>query len=234
MSAGRGAGDISEVSLLFAGLSEAGRHELAQVSRLKALNPGEMLISRDEGDDDVFVVLAGTLRASIHAPNGRTVMLRDLGPGETIGELAAIDQLPRSASVEAREAARVARIPGRAFRALVAREPTLAMALLKRSIGYIRQLSERLYEIGSLPAAERIVIELLRLAREAAGTANEATIAPAPRHIDLADRLCMSREQVTRELRRLARLGLVEQNGRTLTVRNMRKLAELAEMPDRG
>lgn len=215
--------------LFLAPLSAEGQALLARHISRQKLQPGEVLIARDDTDDDVFQILAGTVRVIIYAPNGRAVLLRDLGAGETFGELAALDGQPRSASVEARSEAQVARVPGHVFRALVEREPALALALLRRSIGYVRHLSERIYELGSFAVANRVHVELLRLARESGVRGNTASIDPIPRHADLADRVCTSREAVTRELGRLAKLGLVEQVGRTLHIRDLARIERMIE-----
>lgn len=212
---------------LLSGLSARALAKLeARCSRRK-LGKGEMLITRDDDDDDVFFVLSGMLRVSIYAPSGKVLLLRDLGAGETLGELAAIDRKPRSASVEAIGAAEVVSMPGEVFRTLVTEEPTVAMALLRQSIGYIRELSERVYEVGALAVANRIHAELLRLAREAGGDANAVLLTPAPRNIDIANRISANREAVSRELTHLARLGIVQRRRRSLAVLDVARLAQL-------
>ncbi|MEZ5910557.1 MAG: Crp/Fnr family transcriptional regulator [Hyphomicrobiaceae bacterium] len=205
------------------------RSRLERSAFRRTLAPGEILFSRDDVDDNVYFVLAGTLRIIIHAPNGRVVLFRDLGPGEAIGELAAIDGGRRSATVEARGPAQVMRVRGQAFRDLVAREVTVAMALLQQSIRYVRELTDRVYEFSSLAVANRIQAELLRLAREVSADGNSVLLSPAPRHVDIADRVSTHREAVTRELGRLARIGIVERQGRRLRITDMKRLSVLVD-----
>ena len=121
------------------------------------------------------------------------------------------------------------RVRGQAFRDLVAREVTVAMALLQQSIRYVRELTDRVYEFSSLAVANRIQAELLRLAREVSADGNSVLLSPAPRHVDIADRVSTHREAVTRELGRLARIGIVERQGRRLRITDMKRLSVLVD-----
>lgn len=61
---------------------------------------GTVLMREGDAGNEAFIVLAGTARAS-RVVNGRTVHLRDMGPGEIFGEFAILSDRPRSADVEA-------------------------------------------------------------------------------------------------------------------------------------
>lgn len=204
---------------------------LEGAASVRKLGPRVVLIDRDDRGSDVYFVLTGKLRVALHAPSGRGVLLRDLGPGDCLGELAAIDGEPRSAAVETLTPSTVAQISGRQFRSLAAAEPALAMALLAHSVRYIRELTDRVYAFSALAVANRIHAELLRLVREAPDWTGDgpASIEPAPKHADIADRISSHREAVSREMSRLARLGLVERQGRRLLVKDVTRLARMVE-----
>lgn len=214
---------------LLTGLTSAAIARLEASATMRKLAPKSELIGRDDEGCDVYFVVSGTLRVVIYAPTGRGVLFRDLGPGECIGELAAIDGRPRSASVEALTAAVVAQVPGAKFRAVVADEPKLAMGLLVQSVRYIRELTDRVYAFSSLAVANRIHAELLRLVRETGAEGQNVAIDPAPKHADIADRISTHREAVSREMSRLARLGLVARDGKKLIVKDVTRLARLVE-----
>jgi CRP/FNR family transcriptional regulator, cyclic AMP receptor protein len=210
---------------MLAGIPAAHLQALVQQLRSRWLVPGEVLLARDDPGDDVYFVVSGRLRIIMYSLEGRAVPLRDLGPGETIGELAAIDRLPRSASVEALSAAHVLLLAGEPFRQLVKLEATVANAVLRTAIKYIRDLSDRVFELRSFDATTRIQRELLRLARAAAGDANTVALSPAPRQLDIADRAGSHREAVAREFSKLAKAGLLARRGTTLVVRDIQRLA---------
>jgi hypothetical protein len=56
--------------------------------------------------------------------------------------------------------------------------------------------------------------EILRLAKEAGIQNNTAVLDPAPRHVDIASRISANREQVTKEISAMRRLGIVVPQGR--------------------
>src|SRR3546814_15805716 len=85
---------------------------LARHIRLKA---NQIVIGHQDDTSDVFVILDGTLRVELLSQSGREIILDDLGPGELVGEFAALDEQPRSATVTAMTAAELARLPGSAF-----------------------------------------------------------------------------------------------------------------------
>ena len=90
----------------------------------------ELIIDHLDDSDEVFFLLTGNARVTIRSEDGRAVSFRELGPGATFGEYAAIDGRSRSASVEARSACLVASIAAGTFRNLVLAEPTVAWSLL--------------------------------------------------------------------------------------------------------
>lgn len=189
----------------------------------------QQLIDHDDTSDDVYFLAQGSLRIVVYAPNGRAVLYRSMKPGDVIGELSALDGKPRSASVEATTKALVAQLAGPKFRALVAREPSVALALLHQSIAYVRELSERIYAFSSQAVINRIHAELLRIGQETAPAGYEAVIDPAPRHSDIASRISTHREAVSREMSRLSRIGLIERRGKALIIKDLAVLFQLVE-----
>src|SRR4029079_4742696 len=84
---------------------------------------------------------------------------------------------------------------------------------------------------GPQQVQRRTWVELLRLARLAGIEDNRARVDPAPTHKDIASRVGTSREQVTRELSRLVREGLLERSGRGLLLHDVAALERLTGDP---
>src|SRR5437763_16437077 len=74
------------------------------------------IIDYQDPSNDVFFVVSGTLQVKIQAVSGREVLLRELSPGEFFGEIAAIDNKPRSAGILALTDVNYARMPASVFR----------------------------------------------------------------------------------------------------------------------
>lgn len=196
-------------------------------ARLVSLRPGQIIIGHQDRSSDVFVVLEGTLRVELYSLNGREIILADLGPGELVGEYAALDRLPRSASVTAINSCTLATVSGDAFRQAVLESADTAEWLVRRLVGRIRLLTERNFELNALAVRNRLHCELLRLSLDAGIAQNRADISPAPTHAQLAARIGTHREAVTRELQYLQKRGIVDQQGRELTVNNVDELIEI-------
>ena len=93
----------------------------------------------------------------------------------------------------------------------------------------MRGLSERVIDLSTLGVQNRIYAELLRLAREAGAAGNTARIDPAPKHTEIASRVSTYREQVTRELSALVKLGILERGEHVLVIRDVARLERLVE-----
>ena len=216
---------------LFKGLDSYSLREIAGQCKWTRCKRNQYIIRRDGTDRDVYFVIAGMVRVAAAAGRGRRIIFRDVPAGEVFGEHSAIDGRPRFADVLALRETLLASMPPEVFRAIFANHASVRERLLRRLSGSVRELTDRLLELGAQPVQRRIWIELARLARVAGVDANQARLDPAPTHYDVASRVGTSREQVTRELSRLARQGLLERAGRTLVLRDVSALEQLAGDP---
>ena len=213
---------------LFKGLDTASLREIAQQCTWTRCKRNAVVIRREGTDRDVYFVISGVVRLAAPAARGRTLILRDVPAGDVFGEHSAIDGRSHFADVLAVRESLLASMPPEAFRAILANHPTVRERLLRRLTGSVRELAARLLELGARRVQDRVLGELLRMAR-AAGTAdNAARIERAPSHREIADRVGTGRSEVTRELSRLARQGLVERQGRALVLRDLSALERLA------
>jgi CRP/FNR family transcriptional regulator, cyclic AMP receptor protein len=207
-------------------------HALERIKRLcscRRYEPRDSIIDHLDSSDEVFFLLTGTTRVTIRSADGKAVSFRELGPGSMFGEYAAIDGRPRSANVEARTSCLVVSMPGSAFRELLETEPKVAKFLLEHFVREIRELTTRVYEFSTLAVRYRIQAELLRLARLSAPDGKVARIVPAPTHAEIASRTSTHREAVTRELNRLAKMGILEQRNREFWIMDVNRLACLVD-----
>lgn len=214
---------------LFEGLASEKLDELARQCVWRNYEAGKRIISRNAADRDVYVLVSGKVRITTYSQAGRQVTFRDIGAGEIFGEVAALDDRPRSADVIALEPALIASMPAATFRKLLRDEPQLAQRMLKHLASLMRGLSERVIDLSTLGVQNRIHAELLRLAREAGIARNAARIDPAPKHADIASQVSTYREQVTRELSALARAGILGKEGGALVVRDVKRLEKMVE-----
>jgi CRP-like cAMP-binding protein len=212
---------------IFAGLHPDARSALRRRCAWRRYQPGEPVVDHLDESTDVFFVTAGEARASLYSVTGKAVTFTDLHPGDVFGEISAIDSGRRSASIEARTACIIAAMPASVFLEILKSEPKVMLALLQQLAGRVRSLTTRVYEFSALAVNNRIQAELLRLAASVPRDGKSARLDTAPTHAEIASRVSTHREAVTREFNRLSRLGLIEQRGRALIVKDLGRLSEM-------
>ena len=203
--------------------------ELARRCTWRRFGPGQPIISREAQDRNVYLLVAGRVRVTIYSAGGRQVTFRDFAPGEFFGEVAAIDEKPRSADVVALDSVLIASMSPDAFRRLMLEEPLVGERVIRRLAGLVRLLSERVLDLSTLGVQNRIQAELLRHAREAGVKDNVARLHPAPKHADIASQISTYREQVTREFSSLTKAGVLAKDGAALLVCDVAKLQRMVE-----
>lgn len=219
---------LASVSI-FASLGPNALADVEQKCRWRNCEKNAQIIRHQDGSDDIIFIVSGRARVNIYSANGRVVTFRDIGAGEFVGELSAIDGKARSASIEALEASSVAYLSRAAFWDLLSDHCEVTRALLVHLSQQVRLLTGRVYEFSTLAVRNRIQAELLRLSREDSEAGNTALISPAPTHAELASRVATHREAVTRELRRLITMGVIEKSGRNLRILDVPRLAGMVE-----
>ena len=219
---------------LLASMTPTGRAALDRRCIWRSFRPGDEILARDEPADSVLFIVEGRVRVVDFSISGREVAYAVVGAGGHVGELGAIDGAPRSAAVVALEACRLACLPAAAFWELIETEGGVARALLHRLVRIIRDNDEKITELATMGAMQRVYRELSRLARPLAQDPNGALVVEdLPTQETLAGRLGTTRETVARVLAQLARAGITERHGRRLTIRRPADLALLAGLDER-
>jgi CRP/FNR family cyclic AMP-dependent transcriptional regulator len=214
---------------LLDGLPTERLEALARDCRWRRYDAGQQIIARNGADRDVFLVIAGRVRVTIYAAGGRQVTFHDEARGAILGDMAAIDDGPRSADAVALESVLAASLSAVSFNQLLAQEPAVAQRYMRRLTGLVRALSERVIDLSTQGVGSRIQCELLRLARLGAVQGNVARISPAPRYTDIASQVSTYREQVTRELSALNKAGLLAREDGALVIKDLSRLQRLVE-----
>jgi CRP/FNR family transcriptional regulator, cyclic AMP receptor protein len=218
---------------LLRSMSETELRALEQRCRWRRFGAGQQIVDRDSEDRSVFFVIEGRVRVVDYSPGGREVIYAVLGPGSHFGELAAIDGRGRSASVMAVEDCVLAQITPADLDSLLRRSAELALALIRHLVEIIRTSDERITELSTLGAMQRVGRELLRLAGPGAG--GGLSISPLPTQSDIASQTGTTRETVARALGQFAHDGLIERQGRRLRIPDRARLeATLAGLPTIG
>jgi CRP/FNR family transcriptional regulator, cyclic AMP receptor protein len=164
--------------------------------------PGDTLVRQGEQSTHCYAIRSGEVLVSATTAAGSTVVLGRRNVGSVVGELAALDPAPRSATVTARTDVVAQMLTAVELEALLLDQPALAMAELERLSLQLRSLTER-YAVGGAALRTRIVT-LLETHRAETGVASLRST-----RSELAGWLGASREAVSRVLHELEADGMV-------------------------
>lgn len=162
-----------------------------------------------EGDDPtgMYVIVSGRVRAYLTDANGKEFVLATHGEGEYFGELALLDDAPRSASVATVEPCRLLVLSRASFEECLLQNPHLALQLLKGLARRVRRLTESARTLALKDVFGRITALLQDLAIEREGI---LVVEERLTHQEIARRIGSSREMVSRILKDLETGGYIE------------------------
>jgi CRP/FNR family transcriptional regulator len=200
------------------GADDLGR--VAQVAVPRAFEGQEVIFREGDDSDTCYIVRSGHARAIRHHSDGRMITLAHFGPGDIFGELAMFDDERRSATVEALDDLSTVAIPGSAMRALLARNPEIAVKLVIALGRRLRAANERLSRQSFQTVQSRVAAVLDQLVEQARaeGEGGHRDVLVTATQAELAQLAGSSRESASRFLAVLERAGVISQGRGRLTV----------------
>lgn len=171
----------------------------------------------------VYFLLDGEARVNMLAAGGRQITYQILNAGAMFGELAAIDGLPRSASVVSETEVLLAEMNREQFIGLARAHPELSMMIMRRLANLSRWLAARVFEYHTYNVRGRVYLELIRAAE---GLDNpDSLIRISDR--DMASRVGTTRENVTRIYATLKEKNILSRSGVGIRILSIPQLKEL-------
>jgi len=191
------------------------RHALVAASDVQNIDGGATIIAQEEDEDQVFILLEGSVRVVLLSESGQEIWLDWFGPGAIFGELAALTGKPRTSEIVAETACRIAAFAGPQFFDLLRAHGSIGLALSRILATRIHHTTQRMFELSALSAPGRIYAELLRMSEPSAKEGNSRTIQVAPSMTELARRVNTTRETTSRTVNDLERRGLLRRSNRS-------------------
>lgn len=186
----------------------------ALMAREKSYPKGSVILFEDDPGDSLFVVREGRVKVVLVAEDGREVILGILGVGEHFGELALIDDQPRSAHVVAMEDSTLLVLRRDDFRRRVEQSPQVAWALLMELSRRLRRADEKIGALVLLDVPGRIA----RVILDAADEGGKDIIEKPLTHQTIAHVIGASRETVSRAMRDFVEAGWISTERRRIRV----------------
>jgi CRP-like cAMP-binding protein len=218
---------LAKISLLN-GLTEAELTDLARISRWHRFDEGEVVFDRQSDCRGVYLVVEGEVDVVNYSNQGREIAYARVRAGEFFGELSAIDGEPRSANIVAQTQCRIAEVPRETFTEMLKNRPQIAFNIIQKLVKIIRTADDRIMDLATLGAHQRVCIELLRLAKADPVKPGCWMVYPLPTQAEIAALASTTRETVARVMSQLSEDGMIRKVHKTVYIDSRDKLAELA------
>ncbi len=136
---------------LFSGLRYKELTQIAKCCREARYSPGSVLLSQGEKGLGLFIITKGTVRITrANGPGGAEEVLATAGMADIVGEMALLDDLPRSATVTAVDEVSALVLPKGEFRMILrhilSTDPDVGLDLLAVLTRRLREAQHRAYE----------------------------------------------------------------------------------------
>jgi CRP-like cAMP-binding protein len=131
--------DLLAQTPLFAELTQEELQRIAEAARMRAYQPGEVIVREGERTAGCFIILTGQVEAVKDADTARPTVLAQMGPGEIFGEMSMIDDHPRSATVRTLDATECVELRRSDFMAELQRTPEIAVHMLPVLVRRLRE-----------------------------------------------------------------------------------------------
>jgi len=199
---------------ILSGVPEADLVALAAACRERSFPAGHFILRQDASGDTLYVLIEGQVKVVLIGEAGREVILSVLGAGAVFGEMALLDDEPRSAHVITMTPVQALTLHRAAFHERLRASPDLCMALLAALSRRLRRADDRIRALSLLDVNGRVAHLFLQQAAEAGSD----TFPRRLTHQSMAEMIGASRETVSRTLRHLVERGVIAINRRQVTI----------------
>ncbi len=207
----------------FEGLPEAAI-EIALTHLVTRTHPAnQVILLENDWGGSVYFVLEGWVKIRTYNMEGKEVTLNIIGKGELFGEMAALDEVPRSTDVITLAPTMIGSLPSQDFVKLLHTEALAGLRLSQLMARRLRQVNRRL-RLRESDSQSRVADTLLFLAEGQGKKGQTGTEIPNLPHRELSSLSGLARETVTRVLTRLEKKGLITRYPDTICIPDLSAL----------
>jgi CRP/FNR family transcriptional regulator, dissimilatory nitrate respiration regulator len=218
--------DTLQQASLFSGLDDEALLKIVRRGRLRLFAPEQTVFMQGDPSRGLHVVVHGRIKVFKSNPQGRAQTLMIMGPGEPVGEVAALAGDPYPASAESLEQTETFYIQRDAFVDVIRNEPEVALRLLAALSARLRAFASLIEDLSLKGVTERLAVQLLALAP---GCLGEQTVELDISKGELAAAVGTVPETLSRAFQQLTRAGAVETKGRHVLIKDRALLQRLAQ-----
>lgn len=217
---------ILQQASLFSGLDDRALLEVVRRGRLRLFAAEQTIFMQGDQARGLHVVVHGRVKVFKSSPQGRAQTLMIMGPGEPVGEVAALAGDPYPATAETLESTETFYIPRDAFIDLIRSQPEVALRLLSALSARLRAFASLIEDLSLKGVTERLAVQLLSLAP---GCPGEQTVELDISKSELAAAVGTVPETLSRAFQQLTRAGAIETKGRRVIIKDRALLQRLAQ-----
>ena len=199
---------------LFSCLTDSELTAIEKVAVKKTFPKNTILLSEGDSTDALYVICEGKVKVTIDDNEGKELILSILGTGEYFGEMALLDDEPRSASVTTKETTQLLIISKNDFMGFFSSNP-IALNLLKDLIKRLREANKKIESLGLLDVYGRVSRILNQFAKSQEG---KMVIEEKLTHQEIANMIGSSREMVSIILKELSNGGYITIDKKLITI----------------
>jgi len=200
---------------LFADLPEDAVNAVSALATTRTYSKNTIIISEGDDSDSLYAVLSGKVKVYLSDDEGKEIIINILSGGDYFGELALMDDEPRSASVMTLEESKLAVLSKTAFEDCLKKNPQVALPIIKGLSARLRNLTENVKSLALMDVYGRVARTLLEMAEP---VGDNLVINQRLTQREIASMVGASREMVSRILKDLSVGGYITIQNKTITI----------------
>lgn len=204
---------------LFDGISPSEMQEMEKITRMEEVKKRQPLYLPGDPSSNVYLLKKGRVKIANTAPSGKEVTFDILEPGEVFGELDVLEDAPRSTSAETLDDALICVIPRKDFDQYLAMHPNVTVRLTKLIGLRLKKIQSRVEDLVFRDVPARLAHLLSELSKTD-GVVDKQGIRLKVKltHQEMANLIGCSRETVSTTMGQFRDDGLIQMDGRTITI----------------
>lgn len=211
---------------IFKGLSEKSLVQLRSIAKDKFYKKGTVVFSEGDEGDGFYVVADGRVKIFKMSSEGKEHILHIYGPGNPFGEVPVFSGQKLPANAQTLVKSHLLFFPRQSFVDLISTNPSLAMNMLAVLSKRLREFTVQIENLSLKEVPGRLAAHLIYLTRD---QQNDACVRLPFSKGELASLLGTIPETLSRILNKMNGLGLIEVNGRQITILDIHGLSDLAQ-----
>jgi CRP/FNR family transcriptional regulator, cyclic AMP receptor protein len=188
----------------------------------------QVILLENDWGGSVYIILEGWVKIRTYNLDGKEVTLNIIGRGEIFGEMAALDERPRSTDAITLTSTTISSIPAQDFVELIYGEPLAGVRLAQVIAKRLRQVNRRL-RLREADSVSRVADTILFLVEGQGKKGEQGTEIPNLPHRELSSISGLARETVTRVLTKLEKRGLIVRKQEVLCIPDLQALEKLID-----